>query len=77
MIMEIQPQWDGADAIFSKPWWTVQDVAKYLTLLKEREISQSGARTFMRRNQVKRSPADRQLTTRAWVDEAFRKGRKE
>jgi hypothetical protein len=63
------------DVIFSKPWWTVRDVARYLTLLKSKPISDGGARTFMRRARVQRA-ADCTLTKRAWVDQALTKGRR-
>ncbi len=72
----ICPLFDSNDQIFSKPWWTVHDVAKYMSLLKGKPVGLAGARTFMVRNEVQRSPADRTLTTRTWVDSALKKGKR-
>ena len=66
---------DGQDVIFSKPWWTVADVARYLELLKGKPLTVDGARTFMRRAKVQRA-ADCTLTKRAWVDQALTRGRR-
>lgn len=60
-------------SLLEKPWWNIQDVADYLTLLRGRTCTRNAAKIWMNRNNVRRSKADRRLTCRTFVDAALNK----
>jgi hypothetical protein len=54
-----------------KQWWSTKDVAAYLSLIFNRELSEPTTRMWMQRHNVRRAKGDRRMTTKAWVDQAI------
>lgn len=59
------------EQLSAKPWWTTDDVAAYLTHLRNKHCTRNAAKIWMTRNNIRRSKADRRLTCREFVDAAL------